>query len=159
LRALLEITQLGKSREQALIQVTAEAMYLLKPFFPEACDEERARAVFHERITVGAWEFSRLLRTKPVEYRLQASHVVGTTTEARSLGDEHLEANNFIDAETGCKLRRTTEIVYDSSGSFGQCLCICFSGPSTHQRGRSRYQDWQDERARQAQEAPPSDDV
>jgi hypothetical protein len=31
--------------------------------------------------------------------------------------------NNFIDADTGCKLRRTTEIVYDNSGSFGQCLC------------------------------------
>jgi hypothetical protein len=65
-------------------------MCLLQPFFAEACDQESAGAVFHQRIAVGGWEFSRLLRITPVEYRLKGSHVVERTTEAQSLRDVHL---------------------------------------------------------------------
>jgi hypothetical protein len=122
-------------------------MYLLQPFFPEACDQERARAVFHERIAVGGWEFSRLLRTTPVEYRLKGSHVVGRTTEAQSrrliTSFDAIQIASFDEPRKsstnhGNRLRQQRQL--------WAMLVHCLSGPSTKQRGRLRYQDWQEER-------------
>ena len=106
--------------------VTHDAWGLLKPLFPKTVDQHKAMTVFHNRITTVAWELSRQLRTSPVKYSFHRRYIEGTTSEAKALYREDMECNILLDAVTGSKLRRSTDIVYDNHDSFGQRLCVIF---------------------------------
>ena len=123
----MELPRLAEQREQTLKRITKDALFLLRPFFPELCDTERATMAFHKRITTGAWELSRLLRSSPVGYRFEGSHVAGTQTTAHNLNAGDRETSILIDADTGSKIRQSTETIFDQNGNFGRCLCVIFS--------------------------------
>lgn len=117
---------MARPQEQALQQITKDALYLLKPFFSETCDHERTMTIFHKRITTSAWGVSRQLRTSSAEYYFVGSHNIGTDTVVGVFSNQHRDASILIDADTGLKVRGSKEVVFDSSGNLGQCLCVIF---------------------------------
>lgn len=128
LRALFEAPGIAKGREQALRKVTQEAWDLLELFFTKTIDREKVIREFHNRITVCAWELNRQLRTSPVKYRFDMSYVQGTRSASRDLYEADRKANTLMDADTGRKVKISTEIVLDRHHSFGRELCVIFPG-------------------------------
>lgn len=135
-RALMELPQRFKSRDQALVRISNEAWDLLQPFFPQHHDQARALSAFHERITRGAWELNRQIRSSPVDYHFEGAHVLGTETGTQGLHDADRELNVLIDADSGTKLKRSAEIHFDQTGCFARKLCIIF--PALARRTPSR---------------------
>ena len=107
-------------------RVTHDAWTLLGPLFPRTVDQHKAMTVFHERITTVAWELSRQLRTSPVQYSFNMRYVDGTISKATALYREDMEFSILLDAETGSKVRRSTDIIFNNDDSFGQRLCVIF---------------------------------
>ena len=106
--------------------VTRDAWSLLKPLFPKTIDQHKAMTVFHHRITIVAWELSKQLRTSSAKYKFDERYIDGTTSKAKAIYREDMECSILLDSGTGSKLRRSTDVVFDSNGSFGQRLCVIF---------------------------------